>query len=160
MSRIKAFLNGLTPASLIVYFQSFQTNIITNFTANICEKYPSSIWCRDSNPRLLEHESPPITTRPGLPPLPLFLGIILFYLQPSYFRLVLHSSYPLVALLSLYHYPNTLSNFFYNLSHSIILSFYFSFKTYETWARGNRRFSVRLLRISGILSRLVSSLAV
>ena len=29
---------------------------------------PSSIWCRDSNPRLLEHESSPITTRPGLPP--------------------------------------------------------------------------------------------
>ena len=29
---------------------------------------PSSIWCRDSNPRALDHESPPITTRPGLPP--------------------------------------------------------------------------------------------
>ena len=32
------------------------------------EKCPSSIRCRDSNPRPLEHESPPITTRPGLPP--------------------------------------------------------------------------------------------
>ena len=36
-------------------------------TTNICEKYPSSIRCRDSNPRPLDHESPPITTRPGLP---------------------------------------------------------------------------------------------
>ena len=32
------------------------------------KKCPSSIQCRDSNPRPLEHESPPITTRPGLPP--------------------------------------------------------------------------------------------
>ena len=29
---------------------------------------PSSKWCRDSIPRLLEHESTPITTRPGIPP--------------------------------------------------------------------------------------------
>ena len=28
----------------------------------------SSIWCRDSNPQSLEHQSPPLTTRPGLPP--------------------------------------------------------------------------------------------
>ena len=49
----------------IVYFRSFQTNI-TIFTTNICEKYPSSIWCWDSNPRPSEQESPPITTRPGL----------------------------------------------------------------------------------------------
>ena len=35
---------------------------------NICEKCPSSIWCRDSNSQPLELESPPITTRPGLPP--------------------------------------------------------------------------------------------
>ena len=31
-------------------------------------KRPSSIRRRDSNPRPLEHESSPITTRPGLPP--------------------------------------------------------------------------------------------
>ena len=31
-------------------------------------KYPSSIWCRDSNPQPSEHESLPKTTRPGLPP--------------------------------------------------------------------------------------------
>ena len=39
------------------------------FTTIICEKCPSSIRCRDSNPRPLECESLPITTRPGLPPL-------------------------------------------------------------------------------------------
>ena len=31
--------------------------------------WPSCIWRQDSNPRPSEHESPPITTRPGLPPL-------------------------------------------------------------------------------------------
>ena len=35
------------------------------FTTNKC---PSSIQCWDSNPQPSEHESPPITTRPGLPP--------------------------------------------------------------------------------------------
>ena len=53
------------PASFIVYFRSLQTNIIT---PNIFEKCLSSIRCRDSNQRPLEHESPPLTTRPGLPP--------------------------------------------------------------------------------------------
>ena len=37
------------------------------FTTNICEKCPSSIWCRDSNPRPFVHE-PPITIGPGLLP--------------------------------------------------------------------------------------------
>ena len=32
------------------------------------KKCPSSKRCRDSNPRPLERESLPITTRPGLPP--------------------------------------------------------------------------------------------
>ena len=50
-------------------FSSFQTNI-TIFTTSICEKCPSSIWCWDSNPRPSGDESPPITTRPGLPPKP------------------------------------------------------------------------------------------
>ena len=61
------FLNGPTPASFIVYFWSFQTNIITIFTTNICEKYLSSIRCQDSNPQPPHHESPFITTRLGLP---------------------------------------------------------------------------------------------
>ena len=54
------------PGHFYRFFGLFQTNII--FTANICEKFPSSKWCQDSNPPHLEHESPPITTRPGLPP--------------------------------------------------------------------------------------------
>ena len=32
------------------------------------KKFPSSKWRWDLNTRPLEHESPPITTRPGLPP--------------------------------------------------------------------------------------------
>ena len=40
---------------------------------------PSSISCQDSNPRPLEHQSSPITTRPGLPPSSVFI----FRLQNS-----------------------------------------------------------------------------
>ena len=59
--------NGPTPTSSIVYFWSFQTNIIIIITINICEKCPSSIQFQYLNP---QHESPLITTRPGLPPQP------------------------------------------------------------------------------------------
>ena len=52
---------------LFRWFSSFQTNN-NFFTTNKCEKYPFSIWCWDSNPWPMEHKSPPITTRPGLPP--------------------------------------------------------------------------------------------
>ena len=31
-------------------------------------KYPSSLWCQESNSRPSEYESPPSTTRPGLAP--------------------------------------------------------------------------------------------
>ena len=47
-------------------FSSIQTNI-TIFTPNKCEKCPSSIQRWDSNLRPSEHESPHLTTRPGLP---------------------------------------------------------------------------------------------
>ena len=33
------------------------------------QKIPSSLQCWDSNPRPSVHESPPTTTRPGLPPI-------------------------------------------------------------------------------------------
>ena len=63
------------PGLFFVYFRSFQANI-TIFTTNKCEKmakWPSSIRRRDSNPRPFKHESSPITTRPGLPPMvPIF----------------------------------------------------------------------------------------
>ena len=48
-------------------FWFFQANN-TIFRTNQCEKSPSGIRHRDSNPRPLKHESSPITTRPGLPP--------------------------------------------------------------------------------------------
>ena len=61
------FLKWANPGLFSIYFRSFQTNF-TTFTTNKCEKYPSNIWRRESNPRLLERQSLPITTRPGLPP--------------------------------------------------------------------------------------------
>ena len=47
-----------------------QTNSITIFTTNKCEKCPSRAWCWDSNLQPSEHECPPITTRPRLLPPP------------------------------------------------------------------------------------------
>ena len=60
------FLNG--PSRPLFRLSSFQASI-TIFTTNKCEKYPFSIRCRDLHPPPSEHESPPITTRPGFPPL-------------------------------------------------------------------------------------------
>ena len=67
------------PRPLFPLFSSSQTHvtILTTIKCEKCpssircrEKCPSSIRCRDSNSQPLEHESPPITTRPGLPPSP------------------------------------------------------------------------------------------
>ena len=53
--------------SLFVYFRPFKQTLL--FLQQIyVKKCPSSIWCWDSNPQPSEHESPPITTSPGLPP--------------------------------------------------------------------------------------------
>ena len=60
-----AFLKNGPPQPLFRLFSPFPTNI-TIFTANICEKCPLSMQCWDSNPQPSEHESPPVTTRPGL----------------------------------------------------------------------------------------------
>ena len=62
------FLNGPYPASFSFIFGLFKQTNSSIFTTNICEKCPSSIRCWDLNPRPLEHESSPITTRPGLHP--------------------------------------------------------------------------------------------
>ena len=62
------FLKKGHPRTLFHLFSSFQTNI-TIFTTNKGENYPSNIWRWDSNPQPLKHESPPVTTRPWLPPL-------------------------------------------------------------------------------------------
>ena len=54
------------PRPLFNLFLCFQTHI-TNFKTNrYVIKCPSSIRCRDLNSQPLEHESCPITTRPGL----------------------------------------------------------------------------------------------
>ena len=55
------------PRPLFRLFSVF-SNKHYNFYNKIYEKCPSSIQCRDSNPRPLKRESLPITTRPGLPP--------------------------------------------------------------------------------------------
>ena len=61
----KIYKNVPSPASFSVFCLFKQT---FQFLQQInMKKCPSSIWCQDSNPRLSEHESPPITTRPGLP---------------------------------------------------------------------------------------------
>ena len=62
------FQNGPNPASFIIYFWSFQTNIITIFKQIYVKKCPSNIQCRDLDPQPSELESPPKTTRPELPP--------------------------------------------------------------------------------------------
>ena len=56
----QSFLKIGHPRPLFRLFLSFHSNIRI-LTTNKC---PSSIQCWDSNPQPLEHESPPITTRP------------------------------------------------------------------------------------------------
>ena len=61
------YKNGPTPASFSFIFSLFKQTL--QFLQQIyVKKCPSSIRCRDSNPRPLEHEFLPKTTRPGLPP--------------------------------------------------------------------------------------------
>ena len=81
LTTVYFFKKGPIPASFI-YFRSFQANS-TIFTTNQCENMscPSSIRCRDSNPRPLERESPPITTRPGLPPISIFYILVFCHFE-------------------------------------------------------------------------------
>ena len=74
------WIQWANPGLFSIYFRSIQTNIVTIFTANKCEKCPSSMRCRDSNSQPYDSESPPLTTRPGIRPrfyifLPWCLGI-------------------------------------------------------------------------------------
>ena len=61
------FFKWVNPGLFFVYFQSFHSNI-TIFTTNQCEKCPSSIrhWALNSQPS--DYQSPPLATRPELPP--------------------------------------------------------------------------------------------
>ena len=63
------FFKWANPGLFYCLFSVIQTNIITIFTRNICEKCQSSIQCWDSIPQPSEHESPPITTIAGLLPM-------------------------------------------------------------------------------------------
>ena len=63
---LQKFFMG-TPQPLLSFIFGHFKQISSQFLQQICEKCPSSIWCRDSKPLPLEHESPPMTTRPGLP---------------------------------------------------------------------------------------------
>ena len=56
------------PASFSFYFKLFKHTLQFFTTNKYVRKCSSSIWCQDSNSRPLKHESPPITTSPGLPP--------------------------------------------------------------------------------------------
>ena len=67
------FLQRAIPGLFFVYFylfkQALQALQALQFLQQIIvKKCLSSIRCWDSNPRPLELESPPITTRPGLLP--------------------------------------------------------------------------------------------
>ena len=62
------FLKMGQPRPLFRLFSVFFKQTSLQFLLQIyVEKCPSSIRCRDSNPRPLERESLPFTTRPGLP---------------------------------------------------------------------------------------------
>ena len=65
-------INGPTPA----YFLFFSIFSIKNqnFYKKSCEYCPSNIRHQDSNSQPTDYESPPLTTRPGLPPLKLVVG--------------------------------------------------------------------------------------
>ena len=68
------FLNGPSPASFSFIFGIFQTNLNKILQQINVKKCPSSLRHWDSNTWPSECESPPITTRPGLPS-HIYLGI-------------------------------------------------------------------------------------
>ena len=79
------FLNGPSSAYFSFIFGPFQTNINTILQQINLKKCPSSIRHRDLNPRPSECESPPITTRPGLPPtVVILIPINRYRLIPTY----------------------------------------------------------------------------
>ena len=66
MLYLTIFFKWANPSLYLLYFRLFKHTLQFLLQINV-KKCPSSIWCRDSNSYLLEHESPPINTRPGLP---------------------------------------------------------------------------------------------
>ena len=83
-----SYKNWPAPASYSFIFGLFKQTI--QFLQQIfMKKCPSSIRCRDSNPRPLESESLPISTRQGLPPIstPFLIGTFPVSFEPhSYLK--------------------------------------------------------------------------
>ena len=67
-----SFYEWANPQPLLLFiFGLFKQTSLQFLHLIYVKKCPSSIQYQDSNPQPLEHESPPVTTRPGLPPKPL-----------------------------------------------------------------------------------------
>ena len=62
------FKKWANPVLFFIYFRLFRTHY-KFYNKYVCEKCPSILQCQDSNSRPLEQESPPMTTRLGLPPI-------------------------------------------------------------------------------------------
>ena len=67
-NQIIFFLKMGQPRPLLRWFSVFSNKHYKFLQKIFVKKCPSSVQCRDSNSWSLERESPPITTRPGLPP--------------------------------------------------------------------------------------------
>ena len=64
--KLHLFTSWAKSSLFFIYFRLFKQTF--KFLQQInCEKYPFSIQCWGSNPWPSEHESPLLTTRPGLP---------------------------------------------------------------------------------------------
>ena len=81
------------PRPLFVYFQSFLKQTIQISQQINLKKCPSSIRHWDSNTWPFKHDSSPITTRPGLPPI-MSIHILTLHSHPS----VCHQSSWIVIL--------------------------------------------------------------
>ena len=85
-SPIRPFKKMGQPRPLYHLFLVLSNKHHYNFTKKLYEKCPSSIQRQDSNPQTFEHESPPITARPGLQTT---LLISIFLQKLEYLRFIL-----------------------------------------------------------------------
>ena len=67
-NQAKVFKMGQPRPLLMFIFGLFKQTSLQILQQINVKKFPSSIRCRVSNPQPSQHESPPITTRSGLPP--------------------------------------------------------------------------------------------
>ena len=118
------------PRPLFRLFLSLQTNspILTKLNGNKC---PSSMWHWDSNPQPLEIESPPITTRPGLPPKQhiSFLSdhFKCFSTAPNAFALLLHAFLNCLLISCLHKHTSLMPEKIYLICVTFILFWAFEY---------------------------------